>query len=312
VRSDPPPARAPVIAVSSIDASPAPDAAPPAPDAPPPAPPPEVTFATATMSDGVALYRTGARGVELVSHGARAPGSPDVLQLVWTGPHDLYARLEDGGVAVLRGDTLAPIKLPPERTWRVPHTRDEIKTPGGPVDSLATSGAELWRGVCAWGSSDGELFTCDEWAWARIAPAPVIVRREAPASDPEPAPPESEAARDVTMEVVNGVLRCTIAGRTIEYPPADQRDASYEGMGDVRWLWPDPPLASVEQIEPTYDSNVRVPVVFEGCTPRARGTIHVGPGDVLAVLDGGAVSLWWHGRAIGSVPAETFAFAPAR
>ena len=88
--------------------------------------------------------------------------------------------------------------------------------------------------------------------------------------------------------------------------------SAFEGIGDVRWLSSDPPLAAVERIWPTYEDSVRVPVIFEGCTPVASGDLRVGPGDVFAVLDDATAILWWHGRELGRVPGDKLTFAPPR
>jgi hypothetical protein len=287
-----------------------------------PEPPPPVVFATRT-SEEVAVYRLGADHVEVLGRAPRL-GTRDLEDLAWVGPA-LYVQLDDGGVAAVRGDALVPIVMPPDGAWHSTHDADEVKL--FPDRTLVASGGELWQGRCEWGHSDGETSSCDEWAWARIAPAPAIAQAAAPPQTPDRELPTADAPTRMTMDVVleqtidaapgdvprpRHIVRCTIDGATTEYPALDARDG-FEGMGDsVRWLWADPPLATVDVLEPAYDGTDHVPVVFEGCTARARGAIVVGPDDVLGVKDDGTLRLWWHGRLVGSVPADAFAFGPSR
>src|SRR5205085_4037676 len=111
------------------------------------APPPEVTFATATMSDGISIYRTGPRGVQLVHR--VPPSGRGIDALAWTGPDALYALVEDGVVARVSGDALVPVPLPPARTWRVPPPADEARA-REPDFKLVAADAAPWLRRCHW------------------------------------------------------------------------------------------------------------------------------------------------------------------
>ena len=260
--------------------------------------------------DEVAIYRLGDGHIDVVARAPR-PDTRDLEDLAWTSADELYVSLDDGAVAAVRGDALVPIVMSPDGAWRTAHDADEVHL--YPDRSLVGSGHELWQGRCEWGHSDGETSSCDEWAWARLVPAPAIVRHDAPPQEPDRALPAAAAPPGVTFALAPPILRCTIDGRTAEYPPPDARGAGFDRMsGDVRWLSTDPPLATVDELDQAYDGDAHVPVLFEGCTPRAHGAIVVGPDDVLGVKDDGTLHVWWRGRALGTEPADAFAFAPAR
>lgn len=109
---------------------------------------------------------------------------PDAIeQVAWASPDELYVRLADGGVQVVRGGEAAAVALPPDEAWQVPNPQ-----PGGDLEPLARDELRIdpdggaWLGRCQWGIPYDAGY-CEVWTWARLVPgATVGPRRPRPAS----------------------------------------------------------------------------------------------------------------------------------
>ena len=290
---------------------------------------PVVRFAIANGT-GVSIYETGAKGLTLV-HSAKTDALEYDYELVWTAPDALYLRA-GAVVSKLDGDALAPVALPPAKAFATPHKKDEQRFDPPQQKLIANASGELWLGRCGWGYQGPEEESCQEWAYARVAPAPVITSKDAPAPAPDFAPPSitppSSVAASLELEHVidagpddsapepKKILRCTIAGKTVEWPAPDDREGgSFGGMSDLVWLSADPPVFTVNRIEFGLADAIPVPQIFTGCTPTEYTSgieVVYGPHDVVAVVVDGQVTVRWHGHAFTPIDATRVVFAPLK
>ena len=299
-----------------------------APDAAPPREVlPVVRFAISSES-AVSIYETGANGLALV-HTTKVDGLDYDYDLVWTAPDALYLRA-GAAVSKLDGDALAPVALPPAKTFATSHQKDEQRFDPPQQRLIATANGELWLGRCGWGYQGPEVESCQEWAYARLAPAPVITRRDAPESAPDfahpaIAPPSSVTASIELEHVIDAgpddsahdpqkILRCTTAVKTIAWPAPDDREGgSFGGMSDLVWLSADPPVFTANRIEYGLADAIPVPQVFTGCAPQQYESgieVVYGPHDVVAIVVDGKATVRWHGHAFTPIDANRLVFAP--
>jgi hypothetical protein len=311
------PVRDAAVAVAAVDAAPA------------AAPIPTVRFAIANDA-GISTYETGAKGLALL-HTAKLDGLEYDYDLVWTAPDALYVR-NGGDVSRVVDDKLVPVAPPPKKALATKHTKDETRFDPPQQKLIATADSELWLGRCGWGTQGPEEESCDEWAYARLAPAPVITSPTAPESAPDaphPAidPPSAvtatiedehviDAGPDDTAHDPEKILRCTYAGKTIEWPAPDDREGGgFAGMSDLVWLSADPPVFTVTRSDFGLADAIPSSQVFEACTPEQfeRGIqVVYGPHDVVAIVADGKATVRWHGHAFTPIEANDVVFAPLK
>lgn len=212
-----------------------------------------------------------------------------------------------------------------------------------------TAGA-VWQARCDWGwdlphgvahHCVEEGGDCDAWVYARISPGPLEIARREPSSiafevmtfggyssdddhnGVKPSWPVPEVAPSTAIQAAivsagtdpRDVLRCTAAGKTIQYPTDDDRDERQpdgDGVSQLTWLSTDPPIFAVSRRFGCRDTGW---IAFEGCSQAdLADQIYGGPKDLIAATIGNTqLALYWHGRALGTLDGVTrFAFAPSR
>jgi hypothetical protein len=176
----------------------------------------------------------------------------------------------------------------------------------------------IWQGRCGHGFyADGRVI-CETFAWARLAPGPVVMK----AAAPEPARglelPHVTAPAEPRVELVSigddkQIVRCTDRGAASEFPPAKERDGDFMGMGELAWLSADPPLFRVAKASAGFDVNLDR-TIFERCTPsRELGTqLQAGRDGLVAVFGGHTLLVLHDGRIVGkgALEASLVQFAP--
>ncbi|MCB9562998.1 MAG: hypothetical protein H6708_21545 [Kofleriaceae bacterium] len=253
---------------------------------------------------------------------------PDAIeQVAWASPDELYVRLADGGVQVVRGGEAAAVALPPDEAWQVPNPQ-----PGGDLEPLARDELRIdpdggaWLGRCQWGIPYDAGY-CEVWTWARLVPG-ATVGTEAPATR-EPTPwrlgpppgvelslvPSRAGDRDEPVDL----MRCQSGGVSAEYPDPDGRaDPDFYGMELGRWLAHDPPIYLAARLEPGFDAYSEDWHLFLACEPTpmaAHVNYELGPAGVWAFSsEGEPWKIQVEGREVGQLPGELYSltFAPPR
>jgi hypothetical protein len=203
---------------------------------------------------------------------------------------------------------------------------------------VANDGA-VWQARCDWGwdlhgiahHCIPEGGYCHAWVYARVSPGPITISRTAPPAsfdsgesthhDPIPSISPSPAVHAEIVHVPlpergteRAVLKCTAAGKTIQYPTdddRDERDNEGDGVSDLTWLSTTPPMFAVTRRVGCLDYES---VVFEGCQrsdAKTGATIAGGPQELVVLLSDGKLTLRRHDRDIGALDGvRLFAFAP--
>jgi len=291
--------------------------------------PPEVELVVAfkhslrfvkTTPAGLAVTRT----VELPSSvgGLEWVGRDPVVMLHAATYGDIAGEdpSHDGEIARITAKGYEPFPALPAETWTVkpPANADQV----GPQWKLVVGpAAEVWQGRCEWGGiADGGW--CDQWVYARRAPAPVATVRTPPAAAPPRTLPAIAPSTTVSVSLVDApgdggavkILRCSDGRSTVDYPPATARNG-YLGISPPVWITSDPPMYQVIKTLAGFQAYDE-PVVFEGCAESAHYTnasLEAGPDGVVAVYGGDQMSVRWRGRELGTLANVTLVrFAPTR
>jgi hypothetical protein len=219
----------------------------------------------------------------------------------------------------------------PDATWTLAHPpngTEKLPEPWWRLDVNAKG--EIWQGRCDWGHF-GEGGDCDNTIYARISPAPVVIRpvaRTRSTQAPRLQLPKVAASGAVHLAWVKvqpprqgdrtpdpyKIIRCTIDHQTTELPAADRRDAFLGMTRKIEWLVTSPPIFRAYQTIAGY-VVFDVPVVYEGCTEstdlRDAG-ITLGSHGLLGLHADAKVAIIQGGRLLGTaVPGgTTLSFAP--
>lgn len=291
----------------------------------------------------VRIARLGPTGL-VVTRTIEVPAP--VATLAWIAAEPVV-QLDNGAVGRIGATGYVAYPTVPAAQWEIP--RPAAPDPDEPTERfeaphwrvlIAPDGA-VWQARCDWGwdlphgiahHCVPEGGYCHAWVYARIAPAPLAIAREAPTaafdSSGEPhqaAIPTIAASSAVRAEIVSvpledgpqrDVLRCTEGDTSIQYPTDDDRDlrAGADSVADLTWLATLPPMFSVSRRAGCLDTET---VVFEGCTPSERyGGAHSsgGPNDLLVIhTSDDRLVLRWHDREVGALDGVAlFAWAPER
>jgi hypothetical protein len=241
------------------------------------------------------------------------PIQPD--QIEWDGG-DPVVMTDDGALGRITARGYEALPQVPAASWAVAPPDEGLDHFDSPQWKLiVTPGGEIWQGRCEWGYiGDGD--DCTEFVYARVdrppGEAPEPATHDEPVSGREeyklPAIPPSTAVKVELFEIPSTatpdqakpelvkLLRCTQGGKTIEYPPPDDR--YYLGLGgELTWLSAEPPMFTVSRWE-QGESDYLHPVILEGCAEsEAYGSADVvpGPGGLFAIV-GDKTSLRWGGK----------------
>jgi hypothetical protein len=220
-----------------------------------------------------------------------------------------------------------PFAALPAATWEItpaPEGFDHFHTPHWKL--IVSADGSIWQGRCEWGYfGDGDA--CTEFVYARLSPPPVATVREEPRSGRPvfrlaPTPPfmttqvvlvnvDRPPTEDEPKREPITILRCTQAGKTTEYPPADDREHGLSG--EITWLSTEPPMYLVERWDEGEEPYLRS-ILFEGCAESptfASAKVEPGPGGVFAII-GEQTSIRWGERELGRLEGGgQIRFAPA-
>ncbi len=283
-------------------------------------------FLTATAT-GIAE----ARSVDL-------PGRPQDIAWLAGDPVVLLGSTwanEDPGHAGEIGRVTArgwePYPALPESTWTLAHPpKGTEKLPAPQWQLEVNAKGEIWQGRCDWGHF-GEGGDCDNTIYARISPAPVVIRRAGRTPTTRTSRlqlPKVAASSAVHFEWVKvqppqdgdrkpdpyQIIRCTIDHHTVEIPAPDRRDA-FLGMGTkIEWLVTAPPIYRAYQTIAGY-VVFDTPVIYEGCAESADlrdANIAFGQHALLGIYADAKVALVQGGHLLGTTTpgGSALSFAP--
>jgi hypothetical protein len=286
--------------------------------------PPEVTF-VASDDNTVRFVRVGATTI-VVTRTVTVPGL--IAELVWVG-REPVVMLDDGEVGHISASGYEPFPRVPESLWTIAEPDAQSLHLDTPLWQLIGDTAGVaWQARCDWGLGklkNGDV-ACDAWLYARVPASPTTISRTQPTAAPALAFPDVAPSSRITAEIVSApadapdvpgkpILRCTAAGTTSDFPPADQRfdvgRYAFVGVDDLVWLATEPPMFRIT----VAVASQRIDLVFDGCdVSTAFGHAHVtaGPHEVVAIFTDQKLSVRRHGREIGTLDdVRIVRFAPA-
>ncbi len=223
-----------------------------------------------------------------VSRFRRVALPSSIRTLAWAGKQPVLL-LDNDQVAVVDGDKLEILPLPPATTWASPQPPGTDEHLDRPMVRMFTKNEEIWLGHCEWTDTGGLVPFCDHWINARLRPLPVITVAEYLHDNSYgrmavTAPPTPIAAATAIKAVLvpdrerhkgkRDKLQCTDAGKVIEDPPVGSKleahfDADSEGgRSDLVWLSSEPPIFQVSD----WDNCRPCPstVIYERCKRSER------------------------------------------
>lgn len=286
---------------------------------------PEVVFVAAN-DDTLRFVKTTPAGL-VVTRTVTVPGS--IAALAWVGPEPVVM-INDSDVGHISPAGYEPFPPVPAALWSVPKPDRLSPHMDTPLWQLIVDAkGVVWQARCEWGPGklkNGEII-CDAWVYARLS-GPMTISRTEPTVALELSLPTIEPSTTTRVEIVslpaapdagaaigsNTILRCTEAGKTIEFPPEHDRDEygryAFEGVSDLTWITTAPPMFRI-----TEDlASQRIDVIFEGCeVSPVFGFAHIvsGPHEVIAIFNDDKLSVRQHGQEIGTLDrASLVRFAP--
>ncbi len=281
-------------------------------------------------ANGVEVTRT----VTLPGHVAQldwAGSDPVVLLGDGWCVRDCKKSPHDGEVGTVSASGYHPVPSPPAAAWTALSNSQPGREAGEtklsvPWWSLVVSSAnEVWLGRCTRGwEGDGHQGCSEEWLYSRLTPGPEVTTFVAPEAaphfalpvlaaptavrvdfieDPQRKKSDAAAAKDATTPPqATHYLRCTEGNDVREFPPEHERIYAHD-VKNLAWLSTEPPLFQVDEWSDGIEWTPRA-TIYEGCKPSKQfdgASIVGGPGDAIAILAKGHLSIRIRGREVGTL-----------